>query len=63
MNNAQWIKPAASANASKGEAAASSLAAPRRRLTLLDSVCLIVGIIFGAGIYQVEPSAASSTVA
>ncbi len=32
--------------------------APRRQLTLLDSVCLIVGIIVGAGIYQVSPDVA-----
>jgi APA family basic amino acid/polyamine antiporter len=33
-------------------------AAPRRELTLLDSVCLIVGIIVGAGIYQMAPDIA-----
>ncbi len=32
--------------------------APRRQLTLLDSVCLIVGIIVGAGIYQMAPDIA-----
>ncbi|MBI5384881.1 MAG: amino acid permease [Verrucomicrobia bacterium] len=34
---------------------------PRRELTLLDSTCLIVGIIVGAGIYQVAPDVAKST--
>ncbi|MBP7933577.1 MAG: amino acid permease [Phycisphaerae bacterium] len=33
-------------------------AVPRRELTLLDSVCLIVGIIVGAGIYQMAPDIA-----
>lgn len=33
-------------------------AGPRRELTLLDSVCLIVGIIVGAGIYQMAPDIA-----
>jgi amino acid transporter len=32
--------------------------APRRVLTLLDSTCLIVGIIVGAGIYQTAPEVA-----
>lgn len=31
---------------------------PRRELTLLDSVCLIVGIIVGVGIYQMAPDIA-----
>jgi len=31
---------------------------PRRVLTLFDSTCLIVGIIVGAGIYQVAPEVA-----
>lgn len=35
--------------------------APRRELTLLDSVCLIVGIIVGAGIYQAAPDIARGT--
>ena len=34
-------------------------AAPRRELTLFDSVCVIVGIIVGAGIYQSSPYIAS----
>lgn len=34
---------------------------PRRELTLLDSTCLIVGIIIGAGIYRVAPDVAKST--
>ena len=29
--------------------------APRKELSLFDSTCLIVGIILGAGIYQVAP--------
>ncbi len=33
-------------------------ATPQRQLTLTDSVCLIVGIIVGAGIYQVAPDVA-----
>jgi basic amino acid/polyamine antiporter, APA family len=33
-------------------------AAPRRELTLLDSTCIIVGIIIGAGIYRISPSVA-----
>jgi basic amino acid/polyamine antiporter, APA family len=52
------MKAAAPANASRGETAGASPAAPRRQLTLLDSVCLIVGIIVGAGIYQVGPDVA-----
>ena len=28
---------------------------PRRQLTLLDSTSIIVGIIIGAGIYEIEP--------
>lgn len=36
-------------------------AGPQRQLTLLDSVCLIVGIIVGAGIYQVAPDVAKGT--
>jgi len=31
---------------------------PRRELSLLDSTCLIVGIIVGAGIYQITPDVA-----
>ena len=31
---------------------------PLRQLTLLDSICLIVGIIVGVGIYQVAPDVA-----
>ncbi|MGA2254123.1 MAG: amino acid permease [Thermoguttaceae bacterium] len=34
-------------------------AAPRRELTLFDSICVIVGIIVGAGIYQSSPLIAS----
>jgi len=36
-------------------------ATPQRQLTLLDSVWLIVGIIVGAGIYQVAPDVAKGT--
>jgi basic amino acid/polyamine antiporter, APA family len=36
----------------------SALPGPRRELTLLDSTCIIVGIIIGAGIYRLSPSAA-----
>ena len=32
--------------------------APKRQLSLFDSTCLIVGIIIGAGIYQMTPSIA-----
>lgn len=34
---------------------------PKRQLTLFDSTCLIVGIIIGAGIYQVAPTVAAGT--
>lgn len=34
---------------------------PRKELTLLDSVCLIVGIIVGVGIYQMAPDIARGT--
>lgn len=34
---------------------------PKRQLTLFDSTCLIVGIIIGAGIYQVAPMVAGGT--
>lgn len=33
-------------------------AAPRRELTLLDSTCIIVGVIIGAGIYRSSPDVA-----
>ena len=29
--------------------------APRKELSLFDSTCIIVGIIIGAGIYQMAP--------
>ncbi len=35
-----------------------SSASPRRELTLLDSTCIIVGIIIGAGIYRSSPTVA-----
>ena len=35
--------------------------APKKQLTLFDSTCLIVGIIIGAGIYQVVPDVAKGT--
>ena len=34
---------------------------PKRELSLFDSTCLIVGIIIGAGIYQVAPDVAKGT--
>ena len=34
--------------------------APRRQLTLLDSTCIIVGIIIGAGFYESTPRVAAS---
>lgn len=34
---------------------------PKRELTLLDSTCLIVGIIVGVGIYQVAPDVAKGS--
>ena len=34
---------------------------PKRQLTLFDSTCLIMGIIIGAGIYQVAPTVAGGT--
>ncbi len=33
---------------------------PRRQLTLLDSTCIIVGIIIGVGIYEITPTVASN---
>lgn len=36
-------------------------ATPERQLTLLDSTCLIVGIIVGVGIYQVAPDVAKGS--
>lgn len=36
----------------------SEPAAPRRRLTLFDGVCIIVGIIIGAGFYETTPQIA-----
>ena len=33
-------------------------AAPKRQLTLFDSTCIIVGIIIGAGVYQMAPAIA-----
>src|SRR5437762_10981261 len=38
----------------------SSDRAPRRQLTLFDSVCIIVGIIIGAGFYETTPQVARS---
>ncbi|MFC1738496.1 APC family permease [Planctomycetota bacterium] len=34
--------------------------APRKQLSLLDSTCIIVGIIIGAGIYETAPTVAAS---
>lgn len=34
---------------------------PKRELSLFDSTCLIVGIIIGAGIYQMAPAIAENT--
>ncbi|MGI6416655.1 MAG: APC family permease [Thermoguttaceae bacterium] len=34
---------------------------PKQQLTLFDSTCLIVGIIIGAGIYEVAPMVAAGT--
>jgi basic amino acid/polyamine antiporter, APA family len=34
---------------------------PKKQLTLFDSTCLIVGIIIGAGIYEVVPDVAKGT--
>jgi len=38
-------------------------AAPRQQLSLLDSTCIIVGIIIGASIYESSPFIASNAVA
>ena len=38
------------------EATRSEPSEPRRNLGLLDAVCLIVGVIIGAGIYEVAPT-------
>ncbi len=32
--------------------------APKKELSLFDSMCIIVGIIIGAGIYQMGPNIA-----
>ncbi len=48
--------PGAAAPGAAGGSAAP--ARPRRQLSLLDSTSLIVGIIIGAGIYQVAPDVA-----
>jgi amino acid permease len=32
--------------------------APKKELSLFDSTCIIVGIIIGAGIYQMAPNIA-----
>ncbi len=37
------------------------MAMPRRQLTLLDAVSLIVGVIVGAGIYECAPTVAGAT--
>jgi amino acid transporter len=37
------------------------IAAPKQELSLFDSTCLIVGIIIGAGIYQMAPDIAKGT--
>jgi amino acid permease len=34
------------------------LVSPRKELSLFDSTCIIVGIIIGAGIYQMAPDKA-----
>ena len=48
------------------DSAPSTAAAPRRQLSLLDSACIIVGIIIGAGFFETPPQiaagAASPTV-
>lgn len=33
---------------------------PRRQLTLFDSICIIAGIVIGAGIYEITPKIASN---
>jgi|GEM_PF-3144644 len=33
---------------------------PQQRLTLFDCVCIIVGIIIGAGIFETTPKIASN---
>ena len=48
-----------SAKRGSGTGGRGLLAAPRRELTLLDSTCIIVGIIIGAGIYRSTPDIAS----
>jgi len=35
-------------------------AAPRQALSIFDSVCIIVGIIIGAGIYEITPTVAAA---
>lgn len=32
---------------------------PKKELSLFDSTCVIVGIILGAGIYEITPTVAS----
>ena len=40
--------------------AAETASGPRRQLSLLDSTCIIVGIIIGSGIYELTPLIASN---
>ena len=37
---------------------ASNQTAPKRELSLFDSTCIIVGIIIGAGLYEMAPAIA-----
>src|SRR4051812_47005435 len=38
----------------------STASAPRRQLTLLDTTCIIVGIIIGAGFFETPPQIAAA---
>ena len=35
-----------------------SVDAPSRQLTLFDSICIIAGVVIGAGIYETTPDIA-----
>jgi amino acid transporter len=37
------------------------MSGPKRELTLVDAVCLVVGVIIGAGVYSNSPDVASAT--
>ena len=60
-NNDAAGEEAANNDAAGEDAAGEEGNEPKRRLTWFDSVCLIVGIIIGAGIFQTSPGIAANT--